>query len=229
MATHPPSRASGQAPPCLPSHPSGCCPLHNSARALSPPTDLGHLDKYALVYPRTTARALPPPTTSPDPHGSYVTPGMEFPSGEGVVRGHRVQQLAFALPGTTARALSPPTTSLDAAVLRAKKSGWHIFQVSVFLDFASSSTRTPHGAYVQMGGQNRIDPHRHRGEVERLMTRTSWRRWSVGREAVWHWSCLLTRTRAVMSFGSVLFLVSLGSPHVLVRPMGVHRTCGEPN
>ena len=28
-------------------------------------------------------------------------------------------------------------------------------------------------------------------------------------------------------FGWVFFLISLGSPHV--RPMGVHRTCEEPN
>ena len=27
------------------------------------------------------------------------------------------------------------------------------------LGFASSSTRTPHGAYVRVGGRNRIDPH----------------------------------------------------------------------
>ena len=40
------------------------------------------------------------------------------------------------------------------------------FRVGISLDFASSSTRTPHGAYVQMSGRNRIDPHW--GEAERL-------------------------------------------------------------
>ena len=36
-----------------------------------------------------------------------------------------------------------------------------------------------------------------------------------------------SRKRAVIFFGWVLFLISLGSPHV--RPMGVHCTCGEPS
>ena len=47
-----------------------------------------------------------------------------------------------------------------------------LFRVGGFLDFASSSTRTmhPRGAYVQMGGRNRIDPRW--GEIERLAVRT---------------------------------------------------------
>ena len=44
-----------------------------------------------------------------------------------------------------------------------------IFRVGIFLDSASASTRTPHGVYVQMGGQNRIDPNW--GEIERLRAR----------------------------------------------------------
>ena len=36
-----------------------------------------------------------------------------------------------------------------------------------------------------------------------------------------------SRKRAVIFFGWVFFLISSGSPHV--RPMGVHRTCGEPD
>ena len=51
----------------------------------------------------------------------------------------------------------------------AKQSG-NVFRVGIFLDFAGSSTRTggPHGAYVQMSGRNRIDPHG--GGIERLVT-----------------------------------------------------------
>ena len=38
-----------------------------------------------------------------------------------------------------------------AVVLLTKKSS-NVFRVGVFLDFSSSSTRTPHGAHVQMSG-----------------------------------------------------------------------------
>ena len=56
-------------------------------------------------------------------------------------------------------------------LLTSKESGKK-FQLGIFLDFASPSTRTegPHGAYVQTSGRNRIDPHG--GEIERLVTRT---------------------------------------------------------
>ena len=48
----------------------------------------------------------------------------------------------------------------------------NIFRVGIFLDFAGSSTRTmhPHGAYVQMRGRNRIDPHWGEGERQRMRT-----------------------------------------------------------
>ena len=44
-----------------------------------------------------------------------------------------------------------------------------------------------------------------------------------------HGAC--SRTGAVVFVGWVFFLSSLGgqAPHVLRAPMGVHRTCGEPN
>ena len=44
--------------------------------------------------------------------------------------------------------------------------------VGIFLDFAGSSTRTEglHGAYVQVSGRSRIDPHA--GGIERLAMRT---------------------------------------------------------
>ena len=45
-----------------------------------------------------------------------------------------------------------------AIVLITQKSG-NIFRVGISLDFASSSTRTPHGACVQMSGRHRIDPN----------------------------------------------------------------------
>ena len=45
----------------------------------------------------------------------------------------------------------------------------NVFRVGIFLDFASSSTRTPHAAYVRVSGRNRIDPHW--VEIERLTTR----------------------------------------------------------
>ena len=63
---------------------------------------------------------------------------MKFSSGKGVVRGRGVQQTAFA-SGSCSRA-------------RAVKN----FRLDVFLDFASSSTRTmhPHEAYVQVGGSS---------------------------------------------------------------------------
>jgi len=40
-----------------------------------------------------------------------------------------------------------------------------------------------------------------------------------------------SQRRAVIRFGWVFFLISLGgqAPHVLRAQMGVHRTCGEPN
>ena len=44
--------------------------------------------------------------------------------------------------------------------------GGSTIRVGIFLDFASLSTRTPHGAYVQAGGRNRLDPHW--GGIERL-------------------------------------------------------------
>ena len=54
------------------------------------------------------------------------------------------------------------------------KQGGNIFRVGVFLDFVrrSGTTRTPHGgaSYVRGAKRNRIDPHR--GEIERLETRT---------------------------------------------------------
>ena len=53
--------------------------------------------------------------------------------------------------------------------LLAKKSG-KTFRVGIFLDFASSSTRTPHGADVQMSGRDRIDSRW--GGIERLAART---------------------------------------------------------
>ena len=49
--------------------------------------------------------------------------------------------------------------TVAGVVLPTKQSG-KCFRVGIFLDFAGSSTRTSHGAYVQMGGRNRIDPHR---------------------------------------------------------------------
>ena len=52
--------------------------------------------------------------------------------------------------------------------LLADKTGKKI-QVGIFLDFASSTARTPHEAYVQISGRNRIDPHW--GEIERLARR----------------------------------------------------------
>ena len=54
-------------------------------------------------------------------------------------------------------------------VLLTKKSG-KCFRVGIFLDFASSSTRTPHGVHAQMGGRLRIGHHW--GGFERLTTRT---------------------------------------------------------
>ena len=47
-----------------------------------------------------------------------------------------------------------------------------LFPVGIFLDFASSPTRTegPRGAYVQVGGRNRTDSYW--GEVLRLVART---------------------------------------------------------
>ena len=57
------------------------------------------------------------------------------------------------------------------SVLLKKKSG-KCFQVGIFLDFGSSSTRTmhPHGACVQASGRDRLDPHR--GGIELLGART---------------------------------------------------------
>ena len=64
--------------------------------------------------------------------------------------------------------------------------------MGICLDFACSSTRTPHGAYVRMGGRDRIDPHW--GVVERLGTRTRrGRRHALSRRARLH---AHARTRA---------------------------------
>ena len=51
-----------------------------------------------------------------------------------------------------------------------KKKGGSISRVGIFLDFASSSARTPHEAYVQVSGRSRVDPHG--GGIERLGART---------------------------------------------------------
>ena len=69
-----------------------------------------------------------------------------------------------APPRSRARSQVPP----ELLTKRSRK----IFRVGIFFDFASSPTRTmhPHGAYVQMGGRNRIAPHL--GGIERLTTRT---------------------------------------------------------
>ena len=119
-----------------------------------------------------------------------------------------------------------------------------------YLDFASSSTRTPRGACMQMSGRNWIDPHR--GGIVRLTMRTALllvlhtdlggprvdkldgaaehvrvlRR--VDRDVV-DVRLTCSRTGAVMFFGWVFFLISSGSPHVRCTPMGVHRACGEPD
>ena len=88
-----------------------------------------------------------------------------------------------------------------------------------FFDFVrrSGTTRTmhPHGAYVRGARGNRIGPHR--GEVERLTTRT--RRPGVGGAP--------EGTRAFNEGLMAVKLISFGSPHV--RRTGVHRRCGEPN
>ena len=52
--------------------------------------------------------------------------------------------------------------------LLTSKSG-SMSRVGIFLDFVSPPARTPRGAHAQMGGRDRIDPHR--GGVEQLSSR----------------------------------------------------------
>ena len=53
------------------------------------------------------------------------------------------------------------------------------------------------------------------------MAKVMERRGEVAEYAIWK--------RAVIFFGWVFFLISSGSPHARCTPMGVHRTCGEPD
>ena len=95
--------------------------------------------------------------------------------------------------GRAARLVEPhPRAVLDLtpAVLITIKCG-NTFQLGVFLDSASSSTRTPHGAYVDMDMGHEAYVQRaerkrkvpQRGETERLMARTTMRLLLM----VWPW------------------------------------------
>ena len=82
-------------------------------------------------------------------------------------RGRAVADIcAWRMPGTPMAKPRPPFPYLIT-----QKSG-DILRVGIFLDFVRLTTRTEglRGAYVRGAGRNRIDPHR--GEVERLGTRT---------------------------------------------------------
>jgi len=74
-------------------------------------------------------------------------------------------RLSFALVGSS-------STSWLPSHLRTKKERSIMFGWAFVVDFVSSSARTegPHGAYVQMGGRNRIDPRQ--AKIERLTMRT---------------------------------------------------------
>ena len=68
----------------------------------------------------------------------------------------RLQTSNLVLGGRTASTCRRVTMALVRLIM--KKSGNVFRVVGMFLGFVSPPARTPHGAYVQMRGRNRIDP-----------------------------------------------------------------------